>query len=225
MLAPGMNKAFLIIVLLVLPHSALGQESTSAALGWDLTYASVLYANRIGPDEWIRKWLGPGYQSPVRKLLSKWRGEPIDSAILIEHPAFHAGERTTLWFVCTKSRAYYVEMVEANPRHTLKEPLSLPLYDKLFALMSPWQQAQPRKPEDKPKNALPGYIGFLSFYNRGDSRQMLLTMEDFADCKDRNCDEVTLGRVYQALTILPRFQVRGKGSPSREKNRRTPTRD
>ena len=203
----SMNKIFLIIVILVLTPSVFGQKSTTPSLGWDLTYISVLSANRVAPDEWVRKWLGPNFQSPARQLISKWRDGPIESSVLLEHPAFHAGEHVTIWLVRTKHHAYYIELVEANPRHKLKESLSLHLYDKLFGMMSSWQQAQPLMPEDTPENGIPGYMGFLSFYNRGDSRQMLLTGEDFVICKTKKCDEAKLGRVYQALTILPRFKV------------------
>ena len=91
-----MTKILLVIVLIVLPHSTSAQKSNPPALGWDLTYTSVLNANHIGRNECIWKWLGPNYQSPIKTFISGWNGEPIESSILIEHPAFHAGEHITL---------------------------------------------------------------------------------------------------------------------------------
>lgn len=91
----SMTKFILTIALILLPHVAFAQKTNQPSLGWDLTYNSVLNANRIGRGEWIRKWLGPGFQSPIKKYISAWNGEPIESSILIEHPAFHAAEHIT----------------------------------------------------------------------------------------------------------------------------------
>jgi hypothetical protein len=182
-------------------------EKFRTTLGWDLTYTSVLNANHVGRDEWIVKWLGPNYQSPVKGLISTWNRAPIESSILVEFPAPHAGEHTTMWFVRTKTDAYYFEEVERNPPHKTREPLNPQSYDNLFRVMSSWQQAQPVKPEDTPENGIPGYQGFLSFYNRGDSRQMLLTGEDFVICTTKKCDQFKPGRFWQAMQIVPRFKV------------------
>ena len=198
-------KHILVLILIIIPIPASAQKSSILPLGWDLTYASVLNTNNIGPNEWIRKWLGPNFQSPIRQMISKWRDGPIESSLLLEHPAFHAGEHITIWLVRTKSRGYYIEVVEGTPFHKTKEALDPQSYDKIFSVMSSWQQAQPLKPEETPEGGIPGYLGFLSFHNRGDSRQILLSGEDFVICKNRKCSDATLGRVYQALKILPKF--------------------
>jgi len=92
-------------------------------------------------------------------------------------------------------------------RHHLKETLSLDVYDQYLAFITSWQQKPPLKPEDTPENGIPGYMGFLNFYDRGISRQMLLTLQDFFVCETKKCDKFKLGRVFQALAILPRFKV------------------
>lgn len=202
-----MTKVLLVLAMIMLPYPAYAQESKQLPLGWDLTYSSLLNANHVGRDEWIRKWLeNPDHRSPVKQLISKWRDDPIRSSILLEHPAFHAGERTTIWLVRTTNHAYYLELHEGM-RHELKEKLSPDVYDKYLAFMTSWQQKPPLKSEDTPANGIPGYMGFLSFYDRGTSRQMLLTLEDFFLCETKKCDKFKLGRVFQALAILPRFKV------------------
>ncbi|HVF55735.1 MAG TPA: hypothetical protein VM934_06270, partial [Pyrinomonadaceae bacterium] len=68
----------LIVALALLGQPVCAQDSTPS-LGWDLTYSSVLERNNIGRSEWIRKWLGSGYQPPAKKWIAGWRGEPIVS--------------------------------------------------------------------------------------------------------------------------------------------------
>ncbi|MBC8029034.1 MAG: hypothetical protein H7Z16_02900 [Pyrinomonadaceae bacterium] len=203
-------KQFLLIALLIItPKVICAQKPDILPLGWDLTYKSVLNANHVGPDNWVWKWLGPQYESPIRKLISTWNHEAIESSILLEFPAPHAAEHITMWFVRTKSQAYYIELVEEedDPPHKTKEALKTPEYDRFFGVTSRWQQATPVKPENTPENAIPGYSGFLSFYDRSNSRQMLLVSEDFVICDTKKCDSFKPGRLAQALTILSRFKV------------------
>jgi hypothetical protein len=169
------------------------------SLGWDLTYASVLKRNKVEPTEWISRWLGRNYQSPIKSLIARWRGEPIISSVLIESPAFHAGEHVSLWLVRTKDRAYYWELIEGKPPIHVKEPLSPQLYDQMFKTISTWQQAEPLKPEDTPPSAAPGYIGFLSIYDGKVSRQMLLSLADFYLQDSENPDEAREGRLSLAI--------------------------
>ena len=190
--------ANLIIAVVLLGQPICAQNST-ASLGWDLTYSSVLERNNIGSGEWIRQWLASGYQAPAGKWISEWRGEPIVSSILLEFPAFHAGEHTTLWFVRTKNHAYYWQSVEGAEAHDEKEVLKPRAYDRLFTLASSWQQAKPPRVEVTPAGSVPGYIGFLSLYERGKSRQMLLSPEDFAICDTKECKTWKPGRLAYAL--------------------------
>ncbi len=202
-----MKQIVLLLVLLISAGSVHAKKPKSPPLGWDLTYKTVLNTNHVAQDEWIWKWLGPDYESPVKRLISTWNHGPIESSILVDFPAPHAGEHITMWFVRTKTKAYYFEEVERNPPHKTREALSPQSYDKLFVAMSSWNQAQPLKAEDTPENGIPGYQGFLSFYNRGNSRQMLLTGEDFVICNSRKCDKFGPGRFWQVMRIVPRFKV------------------
>jgi len=197
-----MIKLLLTIALIQLPQFALAQKANQPSLGWDLTYNSVLNVNRIGRNEWIRKWLGPRFQSPIKKHISDWNGEPIESSILIEHPAFHAGEHITLWFVRTKNHAYSWALIEGKPPRSVKEPITPTRYDKFFAVVSAWQQAPPLKPEDTPDQGVPGFMGFLSVYSHRRSRQMLLSLNDFFLCDTKKCEGGKGGRLTEAMELL-----------------------
>lgn len=191
--------------------TACAQKATAETLGWDLSYSSLLDANGVGPNEWIRKWLGSNYQSPVKAKIAAWRHGPIESSILLEYPAPHAGERITQWFVRTKTAAYYYERVEGEddkPPHETEEPLDVQAYDRFLAIVSTWEQAQPLRPEETLNRDMANYKGFLSMYNAGNSRQMLLIFRDFTVCETKNCETGKPGRVYEALRTIPRFSGR-----------------
>jgi hypothetical protein len=162
----------------------------------------VLERNKIAHDEWIWEWLGQNYQSPVKNLIENWEGEPIESSILIEHPVFHAGEHIAFWFIRTKNHAYHWKFAEGKPYRHVKESVSTELYDRLFEQMSSWQQAEPSKPENTPVGGVSGYLGFLSLYDQGNSRQMLLSREDFYICKTKDCREYEEGRLVLALKTM-----------------------
>ena len=186
----------LIVALVLLCLSAFAQESNQS-LGWDLTYSSILKTNNIGSNEWIRKWLASGYQSPAKKWISEWQGEPIVSSILIEYPAFHAGEHTTMWLFRTKDNAYFWQDIEKVKFSDLKRELKPQAYDDLLSRISSWQQVKPVK--SKIPESIPGYIGFLNLYDKDKSRQILLTQEDFIICATKECNAPKLGRLMLAL--------------------------
>ena len=202
-----MKHILLLALLLSAPTIICAQKSDALTLGWDLSYMSVLNANQVDPDAWVREWLGANYKSSIKEDIASWKGGAIESAILIEFPAPHAAEHITMLFVRTRGQAHYIELVEDEPPRRTRETLKIQQYDKFFGVLSTWQQAKPLKPEDAPDNAIPGYMGFLSFYVRGNSRQMLLTSEDFVICKNKKCNSFEPGRLAHALTILSRFKV------------------
>src|SRR5262245_41044864 len=96
------------ILLALCPFLAFGQEhkhDIGKELGWDISYDELLKRNRVSSDEFAAKWLKETDRSFTRKLLAKWSGEKISESILIEHPAFHAGEHSVIWLTRTKDSA------------------------------------------------------------------------------------------------------------------------
>jgi len=116
-----------------------------------------------------------------------------------------------MWFVRTKAGAYYYERAEGNPLSKDDKPprethgaLYAQAYDNFFSVASRWQQAAAVEPENTPVGGIPGYDGFFSLYDRGTSRQMLLTLEDWAVCENKKCEHWKLGRLAQAVMLIPR---------------------
>ena len=206
-----MKRVLALAIVLLCSEIICAQKSVAPPLGWDLTSKTLLNANHVAPNEWIWKWLASTADPRFKRSISRWNREPIESSILVEFPAPHAAERIAMWFVRTKTKAYYFEEVEKNPHHETTEPLDPTAYDRLFEAMSSWQQAQPLKAEDTPEQGIPGYQGFLSLYNRDGSRQMLLTGEDFVICSDKKCANFKPGRFWETVAnIVPRLRMLGR---------------
>lgn len=184
-----------------------GWAQRKDTLGWDLSYASVLEQNRVARSELIWQWLNLD-RSPAENWITTWQGKPIISSVLIEFPAMHAAERTTMWFVRTADEAHYWEQV-ANSRPERNEESVPPRdYDEFFRQASAWHQLRPKAPHETPKDTWPGYMGFIGFYDQTGSRQMLLTMEDFVICIDvrKGCEpgaeRLKIGRLMAALEFV-----------------------
>ncbi len=188
-----------LIIVTTLASALDAQQKPS--IDWDLSYKSVLERNNVAKTEWIWPWLAQ-YKTPAEKWVTGWRGKPIVSSVLIEHPAFHAAEHTTMWLIRTADEAFYWESVAPGKRIGYEEPLSPDIYDTLYKEASTWQQLPPKPASDLPDQVLPGYMGFLSTFGPGGSRQMLLTMDDFFICPDKaDCGpgKLKIGRLMAAL--------------------------
>ena len=153
------------------------QPNTAAATpasSWDLTYTSVLRANGIGPDSLLWEWAELPSREPIKALISEWRDELIVSSILIELPG-PEGDQNAFWFARTSNHAFHwqFENGKLDEPH-VKQPVSVEKYDEAFKVMSAWEQA----PSSGQEGITGSYYGFLSLYDRGKSRQMLLTIDD-----------------------------------------------
>lgn len=154
--------------------------------------------------------------------ISEWKGDPIVSTVLIEYPAFHAAERSTLWLIRIKSRAFYWESVQADwhsdkriAEHTQKKEIKPDAYDKFLKTVSSWKQADPLKPKEPVGDLNPEFWGFFNVFTEQTSRQMLLGIEDFTVCESKECKKAKAGRLMAALSpILLDDEDRKSSKPS-----------
>ena len=147
--------------------------ASNQPLGWDLTYHSVVTKTRLCPGSPLCE---PGRRvAPIQKHLSEWQGGPIISSIEIELPDGHA-DMAALWFIRTRDQAYYWGFYPLDKDYSDgKHIIPTREYDAVFEKISCWLQLEPKQL----KFGEDGYIGFLSMYKDGKSRQMLLTYDDF----------------------------------------------
>ena len=151
-------------------------STPSQMLGWDLTYYSVLTQMKVCPSSEIcKEWAKPA--PPIQQLVSQWQGDPIVSSFEFEFPDGHAS-MFAAWFIRTRDHAYYWGFYPLDTDYTGgKHLIPTQDYDTVFETLSCWQQVEPRRQTFGSE----GYVGFLSLYKEGKSRQMLLTYEDFIE--------------------------------------------
>jgi len=190
-------KSFIVIAFLSL---AVWGQDRGTTFGWDLTYESLLKRNNVADHELMWVWLKKT-KSPAEAWVNEIKTKSPVSAILIEHPAFHAAERTTLLLFRTETEAFYWEFVEGGRWVRSEEPIKLQQFDAISNEVSNWKQLPPKAAEELPDQAIPGYMGFLSYFDSKGSGQMLLTMDDFFICPEKNCEpgKLKIGRVMFAL--------------------------
>ena len=172
-------------------------------LGWDLTYMSLLRKNGICPGDIFCEFSTQKPQQPVNKYFAEWKGAPIVSSMLVELPDGHAA-MFALWLIRTKDQAYWWYFHPDHPEQLGMQPLPTHDYDRAFETIRCWQQLNLEN-----KNFFTGdgdgYIGFLSLYNEGKSRQMLITPTDLFDPYPKEWNkpsEVKLGRLWKTLSPI-----------------------
>ena len=171
-------------------------EVINQGLGWDLTYKSLLSRSGICPGDPFCELVAERPQSPIDKYIAASQNDPIISSLLYELPDGHAGLGAT-WVVRTKDNAYVWVLHPGQSVTVDKQPIPVSDYDRVFEEMSCWRQDEP------PNRAFggKGYMGFLSLFKEGKSRQMLLTHNDlFKD--NTEPDEGKPGRFLMALKPL-----------------------
>lgn len=187
-----------------------GAQVTATPETCDVSYASIMKRNKIDKLEWVQRWFATYNKPPAKKWIEGWKDDPIVSWVLIEHPNFHAAERTTLWLARKKAKAWFWESVQIDyhsadqiEKRTLRRELRLEEYDKFFTAASAWKQAETLKPRLPVDNFNPEFWGFATVFEQNSCRQILLGLDDFMGCKTEKCDKpLETGKVMRALSPL-----------------------
>lgn len=174
--------------------------SASNGLGWDLTYMSLLTKAGVCPGDIYCEIAAAKPQPPVDKHFSEWQRSPFISSILVETPDGHA-DMQALWLIRTNEQAYWAWFHPQHSREMVLQSLPTKDYDLVFEAITCWQPDEPlnRKFFDGSGD---GYIGFLSLYKQGKSRQMLLTYRDMLETSPQGSemlDEPTWGRLLKTM--------------------------
>lgn len=186
-------------------------QASAKGSGCDLSYKSIMEQNKVDKIEWVQRWFATYNKPPAKRWITHWKGDPIVSSVLIEHPNFHAAERTTLWLVRTKSRAFYWESVQADwhsveeiEKRTQRKEIKPEIYDRFLETVSAWKQAEVLKPKLAVDGFSPEFWGFLTILANGPCRQMLLGLDDFMICPTKECKPgpESLGRLMKALSPI-----------------------
>lgn len=187
--------------------TVLSQNHGDTTGGCELTYKSILEKNNLLQNPWVKNWFATYNKSPAPAWTAGWKKDRIVSYVLIEHPNFHAGERTTLWLVRTKSQAFYWESVQADyhsvveiEKRTQRKEIMPADYDKFFEPAASWQQTAILKPKLPVDNFSPEFWGVATIFTGNLCRQMLLGLDDFMSCKTKECKKpLKSGKIMLAL--------------------------
>jgi hypothetical protein len=173
--------------------------SVSNGLGWDLTYMSLLRNAGVCPGDIYCEIAAAKPQPPVDKLFAEWQGSPFISSILIEIPDGHA-DMQAWWLIRTNEQAYWSWFHPQLSRQMVLQPLPTKDYDRAFEAITCWQPDHPLNRKFFEGRG-DGYIGFLSLYEKGKSRQMLLTYRDMLETSPQGSelDEATWGRLLKTM--------------------------
>jgi hypothetical protein len=171
-------------------------EVTNQGLGWDLTYKSLLSSRGLCPGDPFCELVAKRPQPPTDKYVAALQVEPIISSVLYELPDGHADLGAT-WVVRTKDHAYVWVFHPGQSVTVDKQPVPPSDYDRVFKEMACWRQ------DDSLNRAFgeKGYVGFLSLFKEGKSRQIVLTHNDLFE-GNTDPDEGKPGRFFMALEPL-----------------------
>lgn len=170
-------------------------EIVTQGLDWDLTYEPLFRRNELCPGDPFCEIVANRHPKVEGRIPGR-QGDPIISSILIELPDGHAGMGAS-WAVRTKDSAYLWAFHADETNIVSKQPIPTLDYDRVFEETACWRQGEPSNRKFGEK----GYIGFLSLYKEGKSRQMLLTHNDL-DEGNTSPGEDKPGRFFKALEPL-----------------------
>ena len=168
--------------------------AVSDGLGWDLTYMSLLHEAGVCPGDFYCEIATMKPQPPVHKHFAEWKGDPIVSSVLLEIPDGHRSMAAS-WLIRTKDHAYFWAFHPEYPTDGI-QPMSTQDYDRAFETITCWNQDEPLKRKFYDKE---GYVGFLSMFKEGKSRQILLTYKDIWFSPDDYLNEAKWGRVWKTF--------------------------
>lgn len=192
------------------------REAARHTLGWDLSYETLLAREQRTDVAWIGDWARRERGMLATQVVSGWEGGTIVAALLIEEPAFHAGEHLMTWLVRTGDKAYLVAYAKGERRPEESGEIRVDAFDQVFREVSAWQQLPAPSPAELPRGSgtIPGYMGFVNIYDRGKSRQLMLSLRDYfliesgkikmrkvGDAGEGNAEPET-GRRYNAFAPL-----------------------
>ncbi len=197
-------KHFLIILSLSFIALSTTAQNDHHGPGWDLTYESLLDLNGVKWDHrqgTIFTWLKDREQEH-RTIVNFIQGEldkKPQATFLIDHPTFPSGGRTTVLGVKNRTGCYYFwRSTDENMKEFKRQPISAELFDQIFDRLHSLKQ---RGFENMggPEKA---YAGFLSTLQAGQSRQVLLHINDFLEFDVENQEIIRVGRIFEIENSL-----------------------
>jgi hypothetical protein len=191
-----MKVAIGILILLVVGLTATAQ-SPDYRVGWDFTYERVLNQNQIKWDHsqgTLFTWLKHRREEHqfITDFVMEQLGSEPEQVFLIDHPTFPSAGRTTIMGVKHNDKCFYFwRSTDKDMRNFQRSEIEPVMFDQIFNRLHTLKQRSYHNMGGPEK----AYAGFLSTFNQGQSRQVLLHIHDFLEFDAENHQILRVGRI------------------------------
>lgn len=192
-----------LLVLMVLTGPTFAQINDNR-VDWDLSYEKLLDLNGVKWDHsqgTLFTWLKHRHQEHqfITNFINQELEKQPEQVFVIDHPTFPSAGRITV--VGVKGIAgcfYYWRSTDDNMRDFKRSQMSTELFDQIFLRL----QALKQRDYESMGGPEKAYAGFLSTYNRGEARQVLLHIHDFMEFDTENQEILRVGRIGEIENSL-----------------------
>lgn len=197
-------RVFVYILFSFLICTASMAQSSENSVSWDLSYEKLLDLNGVKWDHsqgTLFTWLK--HREQEHQFISDFVANELkkdpQQVFLIDHPTFPSAGRTTILGVKNnKGCFYYWRSTDENMRDFSRRPVSPELFNQIFNRLHSLKQRGFQNMGGPEK----AYAGFLSTYQQGQARQLLLHIHDFLEFDVENQEILRMGRIFEIESSL-----------------------
>lgn len=179
-------------------------QTTDYQVNWDFSYERVLNQNELKWDHsqgtlftWL-KHRRDEHQFIVDFITERLKAEP-EQVFLIDHPTFPSAGRTTIMGIKHNEKCfYYWRSTDEKMRNFQRSEMAPEMFDQIFSRLHTLRQ----RSYDNMGGPEKAYAGFLSTFNHGQSRQVLLHIHDFLEFDVENHQILRVGRIGEIENSL-----------------------
>jgi hypothetical protein len=186
-------------------------QDQSPALGWDLTYRSVFNAANVPENDAVARYFKDSESGKIPEMFPAEFVKiiddgDIDEAIFLDHQAFYrSGHRVSSLQFKIHDKVL-IQTYASEGGYNPAQDFSLDAFNKQLEGLWQWRQSIPVSHSKlKPPEGYiySGYVGVLSLYRNGESKQALLTDDDFIEVsEDDGKGDIKAGKLYRFMDYL-----------------------
>lgn len=199
-----MRRLLYTFTILLINQNIWAQEAKTIFQNWDLSYESVLNQNQIRWDHSVGTlftWLADREKEHqyITNFIQKELQKKPQATFLLDHPTFPSAGRTTILGVKIDGQCFYYwrstdEGMKEFKRRTVDPLLFQEIADRLHAMRQRGYESM-----GGPEKA---YAGFLSVFKDGQSKQILLHINDFMEFDRENQQILRVGKIFEIENSL-----------------------
>lgn len=199
-----MRRLLYVLIILLFGGGLYAQDSKLIIDNWDLSYESVLNQNQIRWDHSVGTlftWLVDREKEHqyITNFIKKELAQNPEATFLIDHPTFPSAGRTTFLGIKKNGQCYYWwRSTDESMREFKKRPMD----PQLFQQVTDRLQAMQQRGYENMGGPEKAYAGFLSLFKDGQSKQILLHINDFMEFDMENQQILRVGKIFEIENSL-----------------------